>query len=244
MRHLVIGDIHGNLVALKQVLDKCNYDPSNDVLYFLGDYVDGWPNSKQVIDYLMKLSEKGLCIFIKGNHDDWWEAWVYNPVLQPHIWTSQGGNSTLESYGGQFPPDSHKQFCKEMKPYHIDEKDNVFVHGGFPTARVEELELGYPSRGTLWWDRTMANRVWMNRTMDVKKKWHNHKGLVFIGHSQTTAFDRKWTTPINKGGIVMLDTGAGYLDGCLTVMNVDEPEEYWQSNINTIEWPYKGHWGR
>ena len=39
MRTLVIGDIHGGLKALEQVLERANVTPE-DKLIFLGDYVD------------------------------------------------------------------------------------------------------------------------------------------------------------------------------------------------------------
>ena len=64
-RTLVIGDIHGGLRALIQVLEKANVT-QNDTLIFLGDYVDGWSESPQVIDFLIGLSQKQNCIFIEN----------------------------------------------------------------------------------------------------------------------------------------------------------------------------------
>lgn len=232
MRNLVISDIHGNLIAFKQALERSGYNPKNDNLFFLGDYVDAWPQSKQLIDFLIELNSNGNCVFIRGNHDVWWENWLKEPMLKPYIWTSQGGESTIRSYGGQLPPDSHLEFSSLLKDYFIDDKDNVFVHGGF-RGNIEDNK---PS--DLHWNREMAQYVWFNRRNPKEYKYHNHKGLVFIGHTQTTAYDASWTTPINKGGIVMMDTGAGYLRGKLTIMNIDNPEEYWQSNVNTSNWPY------
>nr|HPH33013.1 metallophosphoesterase [Chitinophagaceae bacterium] len=73
-RTLVIGDIHGGLRALKQVLERANVNP-DDRLVFLGDLVDGWSESAQVVDYVMELALQQECIFIKGNHDEWCEDW-------------------------------------------------------------------------------------------------------------------------------------------------------------------------
>ena len=53
MRTLVIGDIHGALKALKQCLKKSAYNDREDKLIFLGDYVDGWPESAELIEYLL-----------------------------------------------------------------------------------------------------------------------------------------------------------------------------------------------
>ena len=68
MRTLVIGDIHGGLRALKQLLETLDLQAS-DQLIFLGDYVDGWSEAAQVIDFLINLQDQYSCVFIKGNHD-------------------------------------------------------------------------------------------------------------------------------------------------------------------------------
>lgn len=76
MRTLVVGDIHGNLKGLEEVLDLSHYDFVHDKLILLGDYVDGWPDSALVINKLIYLINKansspgkGEVICIRGNHD-------------------------------------------------------------------------------------------------------------------------------------------------------------------------------
>ena len=56
-RTLVIGDIHGGLKGLTQVLTKCQLQ-KEDHLIFLGDYVDGWSESAQVINFLIELEKE------------------------------------------------------------------------------------------------------------------------------------------------------------------------------------------
>ncbi|MFN7675810.1 metallophosphoesterase, partial [Flavobacterium sp.] len=48
-RKLVIGDIHGGLRALHQIMDRAKVT-TDDTLIFLGDYVDGWSESPKVLD--------------------------------------------------------------------------------------------------------------------------------------------------------------------------------------------------
>jgi serine/threonine protein phosphatase 1 len=72
-RTLVIGDIHGGLKALEQILERASVSV-DDTLIFLGDYVDGWSESAQVIEFLIDLKRKNNCVFIKGNHDVWCEV--------------------------------------------------------------------------------------------------------------------------------------------------------------------------
>ena len=64
MRTLVIGDIHGGLRALHQIMERAKVTPK-DTLIFLGDYVDGWSESPAVLDFLIELGQKQNCIFIK-----------------------------------------------------------------------------------------------------------------------------------------------------------------------------------
>ena len=75
MKKFVIGDIHGGLKALLQVLKKINCD-ENATLIFLGDYVDGWSESPAVLDFLIELQKKQPCVFIRGNHDELLLDWL------------------------------------------------------------------------------------------------------------------------------------------------------------------------
>ena len=52
MRTLVIGDIHGAIKALTQVLERADIQPT-DHLIFLGDYADGWSQTPEVLDFLI-----------------------------------------------------------------------------------------------------------------------------------------------------------------------------------------------
>ena len=56
-RTIVIGDIHGGLKALIQVLEKINLT-REDKFIFLGDYVDGWSDSANVVSYLIELAKQ------------------------------------------------------------------------------------------------------------------------------------------------------------------------------------------
>jgi serine/threonine protein phosphatase 1 len=58
-----MGDIHGACVPFT----KLSKEPCNPTRYFnLGDYVDGWSQSPQVLDYLIDLSTTNSCVFIKS----------------------------------------------------------------------------------------------------------------------------------------------------------------------------------
>ena len=54
----VIGDIHGKYSALKLILNRILPIRKQDLLIFLGDYVDRGPDSYNVINELIKLKNK------------------------------------------------------------------------------------------------------------------------------------------------------------------------------------------
>lgn len=67
--HYVIGDIHGQLVCLKELLRKINYKPEEDVLYFVGDYIDWGPASVATVQFIIELQRKGNVHCCLGNHE-------------------------------------------------------------------------------------------------------------------------------------------------------------------------------
>ena len=93
-RTFVIGDIHGGLKALLQVLNKLEVK-EEDSLIFVGDYVDGWSEAAQVIQFLIELSEKVNCIFIKGNHDVWCENWLKTKMLGAALLFARAGQQVF-----------------------------------------------------------------------------------------------------------------------------------------------------
>lgn len=65
-RKLVVWDIHGWYRSFKQCLERSKFDYDNDQLICLGDIVDGWPETPEVVEELLKI--KNL-VLIEGNHD-------------------------------------------------------------------------------------------------------------------------------------------------------------------------------
>ena len=57
MKTVVIGDIHGGFRALKQLLENTKF-PTETQYIFVGDYVDGWSESAEVVSYLIDFSKK------------------------------------------------------------------------------------------------------------------------------------------------------------------------------------------
>lgn len=66
MRTIVIGDPHGCLEELKELLRTCEYNPTRDEVVLAGDLVDRGPEPRGVIEYARTNGFKA----VMGNHDE------------------------------------------------------------------------------------------------------------------------------------------------------------------------------
>lgn len=229
MRTLAIGDIHGGLKALTQLLDRLQLT-KDDKLIFLGDYVDGWSEAAQVIDYLIDLSKTNDCVFIKGNHDAWCEEWLAFGI-DNQVWLLHGGKETIESYNGftKEQKRAHLNFFEDMDMYHIDDQNRLFIHAGFTSMHGVESEHNiqnfYFDR-TLWeMALTMDTRIAKNSELYPNRLKHYTE--IYIGHTPTTNFNQD--QPMNAINVWNVDTGAAFT-GKLSAINL-ETKEVFQSDV-------------
>jgi len=66
----VIGDIHGAYKALQQIIERASVQET-DQLIFLGDFVDGWSQSFEVIQLMTELDKKMKCVYIIHRYRIW-----------------------------------------------------------------------------------------------------------------------------------------------------------------------------
>jgi serine/threonine protein phosphatase 1 len=227
-RTLVIGDIHGGLRGLMQVMERAAVT-KDDTLIFLGDYVDGWGESAAVIDHIIDLSVKQDCIFIKGNHDVWCEDWLRTGKGEPK-WLKHGGQETVDSYASYSDTTKlqHLNFLERMKFFEVDDKNRLFIHAGFTSMHGPQQEF-YNSNFS--WDRTLWE---MAITMDKRIKRHSvlfPKRLklfseIYIGHTPTLYYNVD--IPMQGSNVWNIDTGAAF-KGKLSIMDIDS-KKFWQSD--------------
>lgn len=248
-RVLVLGDIHGGLLGLKQAMERANVSV-NDTLIFLGDYVDGWNDSAPLIDYLMALDKTHYCIFIRGNHDWWFEDFMeYGAPCE--AWLEHGGITTRRSYRefGLLGENSdivefnkHKNFFRRMHTHYVDEHNRLFVHGGYSSTEGIRGEFDITR---VYWDRTLyENAVTIHRqcksNYERERRYPNRLKIyseIFVGHTTTMLLGED--KPINAFNLWNLDTGAG-TNGKITIMDVDS-KEYWQSDLLRDLYPDDQH---
>lgn len=239
-RTLAIGDIHGGLKALIQLLDRINLS-SKDRLIFLGDYVDGWSDSAKTVSYLIELAKQNSCIFIRGNHDDLAHKWLKYGE-QNEKWLEHGGQSSIDAYRNfsEEEKKEHIRFFEEMFNYYKDEVGNLFVHAGFTNLHGPDYE--YHETG-FYWDRTLWEMVLaMDPNLKKSDSFYperlSHFKEIFIGHTPVVRIGE--TKPVNKANIWNVDTGAAF-KGPLSAIDVSTKELYQSDPVHTL---YKNESGR
>jgi serine/threonine protein phosphatase 1 len=142
-RLFAIGDLHGCIDELDVLLDHLA-PGADDTLVFLGDYIDRGPSPSGVIDRLVRLRDEGpQCVFLKGNHEDMFLAYLGFGGHYGEAFLYNGGAATLRSYGAQgrdgaataraLPPE-HLLFLRQLRT-HYERDGFLFVHAGIRPGR-------------------------------------------------------------------------------------------------------------
>lgn len=217
-RVLVISDIHGELNKFNELLGKTDYDCKKDQLILLGDYVDRGPDSRGVLEKVMKLKEDGA-IVLRGNHEDMLLNALHKDPEVLRKWKINGGLCTLQSYDSEIQDmkipatdtfKEHVAFIQNLDyVYQFDHY--IFVHGGLqPDTPVEETDPH-----TLVW---------------IRDEFHNgYRGekTVVFGHTQTSLLHGEDCDDVFFGdnNIIGIDGGAVY-GGQLNCLDLNNRKTY------------------
>lgn len=227
VRTLVIGDIHGGFKALEQVLERAEVTPE-DKLIFLGDYVDGWSQSFEVINMLITLKSSHNCVFLRGNHDELFYQWLKNYKDNPN-WLQHGGQATINSYKDR-PYNFiqiHTFFLENLENYHLDEQNRLFLHAGF--TNVKGINHEHFTKMFYWdrslWETALAVRELSKEDIYYPERLNLYKE-IYVGHSPLSKIGVN--EPMLASGVWNIDTGAAFTNP-LTIMDIDT-KKFWQSD--------------
>jgi len=239
----VIGDIHGNAKALKQVLNQFLHmvEPYDEII-FLGDYVDRYPETKKVLDIIKTLIELGMIrkfrvILLRGNHDQWFIDYaksLKNPSERFRFytkWQENGGKETLDSFEGDDCDviDYAKWLEEKTMLFYTAKGTSVFadhnyhslyVHGGFTNIRghkKEENKTNFMWDRSLWKLANLCAKFRINADFKLPIKLCNY-GSIVIGHSATLYYGVDH--PIIRCNVLNMDSGAGFSEGRLSCIEL------------------------
>jgi serine/threonine protein phosphatase 1 len=211
-RTFAIGDIHGCLAALETLLAEIRLRP-NDTLVVLGDVIDRGPNTRGVLDRLLRLQKECRLVPILGNHDQ-----MLLQIIDGHQklyvdWLLFGGNMTLESYETMRVadiPKKHIDFLRNSRLYYETDR-YFFLHGSY----IAELPLDAQPIETLLWE-----------SLKVRHPGRHCSGkMAIVGHSS-----QKSGEVLDLGYLKCIDTRC-FDKGWLTALDV-ESGEIWQADKN------------
>ncbi len=231
-RAYAIGDIHGHLGKLMLAHDLIEADrritgDRDAPIIHVGDLVDRGPDSRGVVDHLMRGVESGEnWVVLKGNHDRLFTGFMADPDwIDPALdrvlhWleTPLGGRATMASYevssaatGDAFAvhhearskvPAEHVAFIRNL-PLMYRVGDAVFVHAGIRPGIALD-------------DQTEDDLVWIRAPF--LNSTDEHGVLIVHGH---TVIDEA----THFGNRLGIDSGAAF-GGPLSAVVVEDRDAW------------------
>jgi len=230
MNIFAIGDIHGCLNELtilhKKILTDDKFDARKDILIYLGDYIDRGLNTRQVIDQIIKLKNNNIkTIHLKGNHEEFFQDFLFNKVNNIKQWLNFGLDQTFRSYDIEVVnfikdgfedgiinrlrstllekmSEEHVNFFKDLKMSFSTEK-YLFVHAGIdPKKKLEE--------------QTNKDFLWSRSKEFFDKNFKSDK-IIVHGHTPERNI-------INHPYRINIDTGC-YFSGKLSSVRLSDANE-------------------
>lgn len=220
-RAYAIGDVHGRLDLLRELLDAIADDSrqrpcEREYIVFLGDLIDRGPESRGVIELLLRArADLPGPVFLKGNHEEMALRVLGEDSHQIWEWLSYGGYECAQSYGVEVgrlaalaPREAAEMVRQAMPVTHLEFIDGfadsfrfgdyLFVHAG--------IRPGVPLESQSIHDLRWIREGFLDSSVD-------HSFVVVHGHTITDGPDER----PNRIGI---DTGA-YATGVLTALCVE-----------------------
>jgi len=229
-RRFVIGDVHGCIRSLRNlVIDKIKLT-KEDTLFLLGDYIDRGPDSKSVLDFLMELKAGSYNVKpIMGNHE-YMLLQVLEDKEELGTWIKNGAAQTLMSFGVPEDKVADPGSLRQIPEIYVDflrglsffeeTDDFYFVHAGLGKGiekPADDLETLFWSRKEYYNKTILRNRILIHGHTPVSMA--SIQDRIFDGESQVINLD---------GGCVYPHVnGFGHLAG----MDLDSFKLFFQKNI-------------
>jgi serine/threonine protein phosphatase 1 len=203
-----IGDIHGCNTKLVALLARLPVDKENDLLVFLGDYINRGPDSRRVLDTLLHVkSTYDHVVFLKGNHEQMLLDYAATGDVETlHMLRSMGIDATAASYGSSVRglqnlscmPAEHQDFLQNLE-FSLVAGKYTFTHADMDE---EKLALAGTRSDALESQRYAEASLLASRRLA-------REDICFMG--QVIVFGHlPFETPLVMPDRIGIDTGAVY----------------------------------
>jgi serine/threonine protein phosphatase 1 len=199
-----VGDIHGRFNALDKCLEEIGFNKERDFLISVGDLVDRGDSNERCIEFIGQPWFKHII----GNHEVMSEQMIRGESFDNSI----NGGGWLKELDHDL---QHKIVDALMDTCHILEVKTPsglhcgFIHADTRLKKWSDIRMTIDTRFTLWERETVRNM--RNPDYDVTIEGIDK---VFFGHN---AMYR----PVHRDNCYWIDTGSGFSDGHLTLINID-----------------------
>ena len=221
-RVLAIGDVHGMYQKLIKLMDKIRFNPDEDLLIFLGDYIDRGPDPGRCLQYIFALQQQypDVVVCLMGNHEVMMSSYFmqkrgsYNNLIVDYAgsWLDNGGLETLKQLD-EMDADTKEELLQWVMnlPVKYRYQDYFFCHAGVDP----DVPLAVQNEFDMLWRR----QQW----------WEQYKGeeTLVVGHTpvqkvmKLTGKERRTPKPLFLANhVIMCDTGAYMSGGKLSCVDV------------------------
>ena len=161
-RVLAIGDIHGMYEKLITLMEKIRFNPEEDLLVFLGDYIDRGPDSAKCLQYVYDLRHRypDSVVCLMGNHEVMMSSYfmqkngTYNDLIGDFAesWPENGGLATLRQLNelDAVNRDELVKWATDL-PVSFRYQEFFFCHAGIdpdvPLDRQTEFDMLWKRQG-------------------------------------------------------------------------------------------------
>jgi len=221
-RVLAVGDVHGMYEKLIKLMDKIHFLPEEDLLVFLGDYVDRGPDSVQCLEYVFTLQHScpDSVICLMGNHEVMMSSFFLKKRGHFHnlvrdfaeTWLDNGGFETLQQLN-ELEDKKREELIHWATdlPVKFRYQDFFFCHAG--------VQQGIPLA-----EQTEVDLLWKRQSW-----WEEYRGeeTIVAGHTpvqmlkERTNQGKRLTRPqFLENHVILCDTGAFMKGGKLSCVDV------------------------
>ena len=237
---------------LAALLDAVRRRDEQATFYFVGDYVNRGPESKQVVDLLLSLPNAR---FVRGNHDEIFDLVINGQSYESHAelnapihafltFLQFGLDSTLTSYGIDLAqieyvahrptpdaltkllepiPAEHRAFFRSL-PATVEEPDLLVAHAKWDPDQPNDSATISRLLPTAHARHLIIWGRYTDNEVRLRKPWNR---LACFGHTPVATYATPRTpdphAPMAGPNIVLLDSGAALsMQGRLTAYCADD----------------------
>ena len=161
-----IGDIQGCYLQLQQLLNKLNFDPANDKLWFAGDIINRGPDSLETLRFIKSLGENAITVL--GNHD-------LHLLAVANGRGKQGKKDTIKNVLNAPDRDELLDWLLHRPLIHYDkELDICLVHAGIYPYWTIEQSINYAGEVEDMLRSNKHHEYFHHMYGDKPPKWSEH----------------------------------------------------------------------